>query len=516
MFPPVPFCSSQVHHPTALDTASNEEGSYGGSDPSPSSAGTVVPSYTSAFNATTGGEALPSNAASNLISEAVQAVRAQEVALPAGAIPRDTQPRSQSLQSTTTSISDRPSSYDDYHEFWTSASNSQSQSDSLTSMSSYRSSAVGGHRYSSSHLSGAALPGAIQGGGLTTAGADGMILSMSRSSLCASPLSIAEEREEAAYQGTSRGRTAPKDEDIAQSTDSSRQGQHKHLKPSLPSLSSSLKEDRYNPASLIQLSPDRTASLPLPTPHMSASPPQPPYLPSSWRQYPHRQIHRSEQLGPQASQGHTHSRSPDSHPHTLPPIASVLQSHEATLPAPSHPDLFPPAKKQFLTRNGRGKTTSYPIFEVPREVNNDRSSADSGASFQWPSSAPTAPRTSIADTSSYDGSSVLPLPLPRRAATRAPLSSTRDDSDDTAMSTSATEEKDQAEHLHQQAEEKTSQLGKEIVMSPSDYNDEGDGLTESAISREGAPQAGGDKKLPPRRKSTYEDFVELFGSHGTV
>lgn len=112
------------------------------------------------------------------------------------------------------------------------------------------------------------------------------------------------------------------------------------------------------------------------------------------------------------------------------------------------------------------------------------------------------------------------LPLPQRAATRAPLSSTRDD-DSTAKTKSAAADRERADPLLQE-DEGNGQLGKEIVMSPSDYNVDDNGFAKDVVSGQSAPvemdivPAEGDKKLPPRRRSTYEDFVELFGSQGAA
>lgn len=428
---------------------------------------------------------------------------------------KDNVPRSRSIQSTTTSISDRPSSYDEYHDFWTSVSNSQSQSDSLTSMSSYKSSAIGAHRHTSSHLSGAAMTAAEYGDSPMTSAAgpnieeDGIILSMSRSSLCASPLSIAEESEEVVY----HDRTLPitKDEECLDGNASLAHLQHKLPKPSLPSLSSSLK-GRHRASGGLPGSPDRTASLPLPAHFTSASPLQAPYLPAFRAAYPHR-LDRSSNPG---SQGYALGGSPDGLSRTLPPISSVFQKAQVALPRSMQSEMAPPAKKQLLTRNGRGKTTSYPVPDASRHLAEQTSEYDKGSSsFHWPSSAMTASR----NTSSYGG---LPTvsPLPNIAGTRAPMSSSRDDSD-IAMTAMASDAKELLPHVPQQDEEKIASLGSGVDMSPSAYHDEkaldnSAMLARNADEKVDAAQAIGDKRLTQRRKSTYEDFVELFGSQGAA
>jgi hypothetical protein len=537
----------QPDQPSALDTNSNEEGSYAGSDPSPSSAGTVVPSYTSAFNVVTGEVLASSAAASSLISEAVQAVRAQNgvhatsstipttlatAAVVGDVVPNDNIPRSHSILSTTTSsISDRPfSSFDDYNDFW----NSNSQSDSLTSasMSSYKSGIVPPHNhYSSSPHIAAGVTGSVAGysnGNLSSTGADGMILSMSRSSLCASPLSIAEEKDESILQSLN-GPPVSAEEDMGSDARSMQQSQHPSLqqqntqnKPILPSLSSTLKGDHYGNNGL--RSPDRTNSLPLPAPNMTTSP-QASYLPSFRPAYPHAQahharLHHHHHYAPaQRLPSHNHQRtSPESHhPTTLPPISSVLHSRQA-----NSTDLLPPPsvnkKNSLTTRNGRGKSTSFPILDTTSFDHHPGSLEPHNRSFNWPSALPSNTTISTSNTSAsvMFGDAPRISPLPRRASTRAPMSSTRDE--DASVAAEHSHHLQQDHHSHESAK-----IGIETVASPSAYDEDNSAIIEDdadAEKMESVIDSGnttmGNSRKPRRRKSTYEDFVELFGNQGTA
>lgn len=424
-----------------------------------------MPSYTSTFTATAGEpDVIPS---STVIGEAVQAIRKQEAnAKEATMALRDTVPRSASIMSTvSTSISDSSSankrSYDDYHDFWTSVStgtNSQSQSDSLTSMSSYS------RHASSSNMAGPTVSsGYAAAGGLTTPGgsaiADGMILSMSRQSLCASPVSIAEERDEP-MQVAEVAREAQVDV---------------KMKPSLPSLSSTLATGRYPPG---PRSPDRTASLPPPVLNVAGSPPNT-YLPSMHAQG-HYQSHYQPHHMPRYPGYPIHDSHPNPHAQTLPPISSIYQARQNALP--QHPSEGFSHRPVPVTRNGRGKSTSFPILAGSDVGGAER--LQDVASANWPTSS----RPSPGPSGSFGGPI---LPLPRRAGARPPMSSTRDDS-------SSAFADDVSKEGH-------------VVKSPSQYNDSAVHDIEMTDADLKGSQAA-DKRQPQRRKSTYDDFVEVFGA----
>lgn len=338
--------------------------------------------------------------------------------------------------------------------------------------------------------------------------ADGMILSMSRSSLCASPLSIAEEKDESMYQHFPVADVEHISRDAGRGkVQEGLDLQRPAVKPSLPSLSASLKRDHYGEAST---SPDRIASLPPPAGSMAGSPPAS-YIPSFRSAYPvHPHHHHHAQ---------PHRTSPGSHSHTLPPISSAFSgSRQATLPPISGGSSEVPHhnKPLLTTRNGRGKTTSYPLFSGPgtaEYAQHDPSTRnEQSKGFNWPGPASTTSATRPMETSSFGGPI---LPLPRRASARPPLSSTRDDS-------SMPIAKEQRIEEDYQVDEGQSKIASEtVIMSPSEYDEHSAIIMDNDKevvegNKDIIEHSNSDKRLPRRRKSTYEDFVELFGSQGTA
>lgn len=445
-------------------------------------------------------------------------------------------------------------SYDDYNDIWTSASNSnsQSQSDSLTSLSSYSrgasSSALNGPAGGAGSGAGAGQSQYGQNAAGQAIGADGMILSMSRQSLCASPLSMAmspgDDKDDHIHNPAKRASVDP--EIYQQQQRSSHNPNPNQRLPSLPSLSSSL----GRAAQLLSNSKtiDRTVSMPASAPYA---------------------------VSPTHYYAALHSASGAGNPRTLPPIHAALMGtsaggggdhyqhsrtggmplsssnnsyeQEAGLPPPPPFTNLPPnanlasglGKPPFTTRNGRGKSTSYPlaghstIYEgrVPVEMMDRAGSPTSGSlhhddihggepQLKWPGPAalghnPILESAEIGSLrhhhhndekddaiSPYDHAGV---PLPHRAATRPPVSSARGDIDTSPPPANLLTRKsilnDDQSPLQSpvMSAEPESAIMDEEISPPND---------EMRIKSEGISDRSG----RPRRKSTYEDFVELFGS----
>jgi hypothetical protein len=333
------------------------------------------------------------------------------------------------------------------------------------------------------------VPAGIVNTEVDPAVADGMILSMSRQSLCASPLSMAhspkggEEQEQEQEQER---------DEIMQQT--SEREIYKTRKPSLPSLSSSLGR-----AHLMSNSDEqhRTGSLPPLT--GSGSPPRQPlhYQQQRNQQQQHHQSHHTTT--------HSHADA-QPYPSMLPPIPSMLLSRRNE---PGHSSssfearagALPPllTKPMLTTRNGRVKSTSYPlstsatIFEHPPSLIDD-------------AMAMTDERKQV--TASAYNDRAAARPLPRRASSRAPLSSTRDD-----ITTSPPPDAVLAKIGGSSA----------VVTSPGQYGDDENDLLQESMSgssretqQQYQHQHASDRRTTQRRKSTYEDFMEVFGSNGSA